>query len=142
MGFGVYQAVTQRDDVARAVDGCMQDIVAKRTEAAMQRFSSRAIEHGLVTRGQVEKLADDRHFRDYQAVEVKTINVSQAFNTNPKTPQGTVASVGGTVSYKGGGNGVFRATLEKEDAQWRLFSLRVERKGAGPASGEDDADKN
>jgi len=134
MGFGVYQAVTQRDEVERAIDACLQDVEAERADAALQRFSSRAIQNGLVTREQIEKLADDQHFRDYKSAHVTSIKVSQAFNTNPKVPQGTVANVAGTVGYNDGGTGVLQATLEKENGEWRLFALRVNRNNRSPAS--------
>jgi hypothetical protein len=132
-GFGLYQAVTQRDDVAQVLDACLRDIDANRTDEAFARFSSRAVEHQLVTREQVERLAGTRPFEDYQSLSVTGIHVSKTFNTDPKTPQGTVARASGSVAYQGGDSGVFQATLEKEGDQWRIFSINVQRSD-GPAN--------
>jgi hypothetical protein len=81
----------------------------------------------LVTREQVERLAGTRPFEDYQSLSVTGIHVAKSFNTDPKTPQGTVARASGAVAYQDGGTGVFQATLEKEGDQWRLLSLQVQR---------------
>jgi hypothetical protein len=136
-GFGVYQAITQRSEIEQAVDACMQDIEVKRTDAALARFSSRAIEHSLVTREAVARLSDNPHFRQYKSVHISQINIGRSFTTNVKTPQGTVANVSGTVVYRDGGSGVFKATLEKEQGQWRLFSLDVTRNGVAEPPNED-----
>src|SRR6478736_2001712 len=97
MGVGVYQAVTQRDDIEQVVDACMKDVGAHNTEAAFKQWSKRAIEHEFITREKLEKLAEAREFQDVKEVHVTNINVSAAFNSNPKAAQGTVANVTGTI---------------------------------------------
>jgi hypothetical protein len=64
-------------------------------------------------------------FDGYQSVTIDTTNLTSAVNTNPDVPQGSVATVNGTVTYTGSVTGSFRATLEKEDGDWRLFLINV-----------------
>jgi len=139
-GFGVYQAVSQRDDVEQVIDASLADIAAQRPDEALARTSKRAIEHEFITRETLEKLADNPAFQGYQSARVTNINVSATYNSDPKVPQGTVANVSGTVEYDDGGKGTFQSTLEKENGEWRLFSLRVNRNLARPTaekSGDD-----
>jgi hypothetical protein len=126
-GFGIYVAVTQRDEVAQVIDACLNDVEAKRTDAALAHFSTRATTHGLVTRDQVAQLSEHGAFQDQPQITISNINISKAFNTDPKKPQGTVANVSGAVTYNDGGQGTFRAILEKEETHWRLYSLHLNR---------------
>jgi hypothetical protein len=126
-GFGIYVALTQRGEIAQVIDACLKDIEAKRTDAALAHFSTRATTHNLVLRNQLAQLSDNAAFQNYQQLTISSINISKAFNTDPKKPQGTVATVSGGVTYDNGGKGAFRAILEKEDKQWRLYSLHVNR---------------
>jgi len=126
-GFGIYVAVTQRDDVAQVIDACLNDVEAKRTDAALAHFSTRDTTHGLVTRDQIAQLSDNAAFQDYERLNISGININRAFNSDPKKPQGTIANASGAVTYTDGGKGTFHAILEKEDKQWRLYSLHVNR---------------
>lgn len=136
VGFGVYQAVGQRDDVEHVIDASLQDIEPGRTDQVLTRISKRALDHDVITREQVENLARNPAFQSYKSARVTGINVSTAFNSNSKMPQGTVANVSGTVEYDDGGTGSFRATLEKENGEWRLYSLQVNRSGTGKTGEE------
>ena len=131
-GFGVYQAVTQRDDVEQVIDASLADIAARRPDEVLARTSKRAIEHESITRETLEQLADNPAFQDYESAHVTNVNVSASYNSDPKFAQGTVANVSGTVAYEDGGKGTFEATLEKENGQWRLFSLKVNRDLSSP----------
>jgi hypothetical protein len=141
-GFGVYQAVSQRDEVEKVIDASLSDIAAQRPDEVLARTSKRAIEHEFITREKLEKLGENPAFRGYKSATVTNINVSATYNSDPKVPQGTVANVSGTVEYDDGGKGTFQATLERENGEWRLFSLKVDRDAESPPVEKSDDDQN
>jgi hypothetical protein len=140
-GFGVYQAVSQRDNVEQVIDASLADIAGHRPDEALARASKRAIEHELITREKLQELGDNPAFQGYKSVTVTNINVSATYNSDTKVPQGTVAKVSGTVEYDDGGQGTFQATLERENGEWRLFSLEVNRELKSSRAEKPDADE-
>jgi hypothetical protein len=133
-GFGVYQAVSQRDDVQKVLDDTLQAIADNDPDAALEHSSKRAIEHELITREQFEKLAGGPEFKEYQSATITDIKVSASYNSNAAMPQGAVVNVSGTIDYNDGGKGGFEATFEKEGGEWKLYSLRVNRNSAGQSA--------
>jgi hypothetical protein len=127
-GMGIYQSVTERDNIERMITLFLMVMNEKRGDQALSLFSRRAVRSQAVTREQIEQLLDSQLLRGCQSATVQQINVARSFNTNEKAPQGTVANVAGTVSYGDGNSGTFRATLEKENGHWKLFPIHVQRK--------------
>lgn len=126
VGGGLFQAAGSRDDVQKVVDTFMVDMAKRDSNAAYNLFSTRAQRH--VSHADVEKLLEGNNFvlfQGYQSISVEGIQFTAAANTNPDVPQGTVATVSGTVSYLGGFTGHFEAVLEQEDGAWRLFNINV-----------------
>jgi hypothetical protein len=64
-------------------------------------------------------------FEGYESLQIETLNIGPAYSTDPNEPQGTVARVGGSVSYADGYKGKLQAILEKEDNEWKLDYIRV-----------------
>jgi len=126
---GVYVLVSEGANVGQVVTGFLEDINAKRTDSALDRFSANAISEASLTREKMEELADDPNFRGAAKASVSSINIKSNFNSDPKVPQGTFAEASGSISYSGGDSGTFNATLQKEGGKWRLRFLRIKRGG-------------
>jgi hypothetical protein len=112
--------------ITPVVDRFMQAMAQRDANAAYQIFSSRAQRQTPLA--DMTKLLSGANyvlFDGYQSVAIDSTNLSNAINTDPDVPQGTVANVSGKVAYSGGVTGTFRATLEKEAGAWRLFSINV-----------------
>lgn len=126
VGRGIYIAATEREDVQGVVDLYMQNMRNKAVEQAYALFSSRA--RRQVPTNQLQQAVDGPSyamFADYERATVTFISVSTSAHSDQNQPQGTVANVSGTVSYAGGVQGTFRATLEREEGQWRLHNINV-----------------
>jgi len=137
-GLLIYRATAERVPVERILNDFLADVNAKRIDEALARFSSRAKRTAAMNREQIEQFADAPYARGCQAAHVTNINVSQNYNTNQDVPQGTVANVSGTLDYSDGVRGTFRATLEREQGEWRLHSVHLERNDA-PAQAKSEA---
>jgi len=117
---------TEQTAITPVIDRFMQAMTQHDSQTAYRLFSSRAQRQTPLA--DLTKLTKDPNyvlFDGYQSVTIDTTNLTSAVNTNPDVPQGSVASVNGTVTYTGGVTGSFRATLEKEDGDWRLFFINV-----------------
>lgn len=126
IGRSILSIASEQAAIAPVVDHFMQAMAQRDANAAYQLFSSRA--QRQTTLANISKLLDGANyvlFDGYQSVAIDSTNLTNAVNTNPDVPQGTVAEVSGKVSYRGGVTGTFRATLEKEGDAWRLFSINV-----------------
>jgi hypothetical protein len=117
---------TEQAAITPIIDRFMHAMTQHDAQAAYQLFSSRAQRQTPLA--DLSTLLDGPNyvlFDGYQSVTVDTTNLTSAVNTNPDVPQGSVATVNGTVTYAGSVTGSFRATLEKEDGDWRLFFINV-----------------
>jgi hypothetical protein len=126
MGTGAVKALFERDDVEQAIDEWMRAMVRKDTDAAYTLLSTRA--QRTASRSKLDDLAQGNNFAvfdGYKCVQVTTLNIGAAFQTNPDLPQGTVARVNGTITYEGGYTGRFEAVLEQENGEWRLFGINL-----------------
>jgi len=117
---------TEQTAITPVIDRFMHAMTQHDSQTAYRLFSSRAQRQTPLA--DLAKLTNEPNyvlFDGYQSVTIDTANLTSAINTNPDVPQGSVASVNGTVNYTGGVTGSFRATLEKEDGDWRLFFINV-----------------
>jgi len=96
------------------------------TASAYRLFSSRAQRQTPIS--DLETLVDGENyilFEGYETAAISNTSITNSANTNPDIPQGTVATVNGIITYIDDIQGNFRAVLEKESDQWRLFSINV-----------------
>jgi hypothetical protein len=127
IGYSLFQVATQQEEIRDVVEGCLHEIDNDQFDDALARFSERAVKQGLVTHEQLEALADNAAFQEFDSLVVTNVMVNATVNSDPKLPQGVVANVDGTVAYNDGGTGKFKATLEKQDGLWKLHALEVTR---------------
>jgi hypothetical protein len=126
IGRSILSISTEQAAITPVIDRFMRAMTEHDAQAAYGLFSSRAQRQTPIA--DLAKLLEGPNyalFDGYQSVTVDTTNLTSTVNTNPDIPQGSVANVNGTVSYTGGVSGSFRATLEKEDGDWRLFYINV-----------------
>jgi len=126
IGRSILSISTEQAAITPVIDRFMQAMTQRDANAAYHLFSSRAQRQMPIA--DLTKLVDGPNyalFDGYQSITIDSTNLTSAINTNPDEPQGTVASVNGKVTYLGGVTGTFRATLEKEVDDWRLFFINV-----------------
>ncbi|MBN1580129.1 MAG: hypothetical protein JXA89_05460 [Anaerolineae bacterium] len=124
-GINIVKAVLQRDDIAVVIDNFMQSMSRKEADKAYTLLSNRAKRQTPLS--ELQDLLQENNFAlfsGYQDVQISSISVKTAVNTNPNAPQGTIAEVSGVVLYQGGFIGQFNAILE-QDGQWKLFGINV-----------------
>jgi hypothetical protein len=112
--------------IAPVIDAFMQAIQARDTNRAYQLFSTRAQRQTAIV--DLEALTTEPNyvlFDGYQSAIIDSTNLSTIANIDPNLPQGIVATVNGTITYAGGIEGTFRATLEKENNVWRLHAINI-----------------
>ena len=112
--------------VASVIDKFMRNMEAKDFESAYALFSPRSQRQTPIS--DLEKLAEGNNhvlFDGYKNVSIESLNLNAAVNSNPDMPQGRVANVSGTISYKGNFTGQFSAILEKVDDQWMIHHISV-----------------
>lgn len=125
-GTGFAKVFQEREPVQAVISEFMQEMESKNTDKAYALFSARVQRQLDIS--EIEKMIEGNNFvlfQGYQSVEILNLNISQAFNTDQNLPQGTVATVDGTISYDGGFIGQFNAVLEKEDDIWRLHNINI-----------------
>ena len=104
----------------------MKAMEQRDTTTAYRLFSSRAQRQTPLR--DVETLAEGDNyilFEGYEDATISDTSVTSSVNTNADVPQGTVANVNGTITYTDGIQGSFRATLEKENNEWKLFFINI-----------------
>lgn len=125
-GSAIIQASVEQPKVAVVIDEFMVAMTNKDTGKAYALFSPRA--QTQTTQDSLEKMLTGNNyilFKDYKNVEIVNMRLGADVNTNPNTPQGTVATVQGNISYTDGTTGNFNAVLEKDNGEWRLFGINV-----------------
>ena len=127
VGFGLYQAVGQREAIGQAIDQCLRDVKEGNLEGALERFSSRARKRELATEEQLEELREDPAFVGYASLSPEKVGVTISAYADETKAQGVVATASGSVIYQDGGAGTFEATLEKEDGAWKIHSVNLRR---------------
>lgn len=131
IGRNIYLAATEREAIQQELHQFMTHMENKQIPSAYALFSARA--QGLVPRSQLQDAVNGpmyAHYEDYEQISITFVNVTSTVDSNRSKPQGTVASVRGTVSYAGGVQGTFGATLEREEGQWRLHVINVAKNGS------------
>jgi len=126
IGRSILSISTEQAAITPVIDRFMQAMTQHDAQAAYRLFSTRAQRQTPIA--DLTTLLEGPNyvlFDGYQSVTIDATNLTSAVNTNPDVAQGSVANVNGTVSYTGGVSGSFRATLEKEDGDWRLFYINV-----------------
>jgi hypothetical protein len=126
IGRNILSISTEQASITPVIDRFMHAMTQHDAQAAYRLFSSRAQRQTPLA--DLSTLLDGPNsvlFDGYQSVTIDSTNLTSAVNTNPDVPQGSVATVNGTVTYAGSVTGSFRATLEKEDGDWRLFFINV-----------------
>jgi hypothetical protein len=121
---GANKIKSEEAPVISVIDSYMKFMVAKDAESAYALFSPRAQRQVPISK--VEELLEGNNyiiFEGYQKLDLTNFNVSAALNNNPDLPQGTVATVTGTITYDGGIQGTFNGTLEKVDGKWLINSM-------------------
>lgn len=125
-GLGMGSVLKERAPVEAVLDSYMKYMDAKDAKSAYELFSPRA--QRQFSSSKVEELLEGNNyviFEGYQSLSVADLKISAAANTNPNMPQGTVATVTGTILYEGGIQGSFNGTLEKVNGKWQLHSINV-----------------
>lgn len=125
-GAGLFKVVTEQPKVESVVGEFMDAMESREADKAYALFSTRSKRNTSLA--DVEKLLSGNNyvlFEGYQGVTITNLNLTAAVNTNPDLPQGTVATANGVISYAGGYTGAFRAILEQDAGNWRLFSINI-----------------
>jgi len=123
---GLIKVAQERDDVSAVIDEFMREMEKENAVAAYALFSTRA--QRQIPLSDIEEMLEGNNFvlfEGYESVMVTNLSIKAAFNTNPDLPQGTIAEVAGTVTYKGGITGGLTAVLEEEGDEWRMHRINV-----------------
>lgn len=126
IGRNLLNVATEQTAITPVIDRFMHLMNQRDAQAAYQLFSSRAQRQTPMT--DVMALVEEPNyvlFDGYQSTTINSTNLTSTVNTNQDVPQGQVATVSGSISYTDGTKGSFRATLEQEDGDWRLFFINV-----------------
>lgn len=122
----LFKVATEMAPVESVLDAFMQDMETKDVESAYALFSPRVQRQMPVD--DIQTMIDGNNFvlfDGYQSLSVEYLTLTAAVNTNPDTPQGTVAEANGFVEYSGGFTGNFSATLEKVDGKWMIYRIDI-----------------
>jgi hypothetical protein len=125
-GMGVISSAREKYPVEKVLDSYMYAMKIKNAERAYEMFSPRAQRQIPISK--IQELFEGNNyvlFDGYQSLSVKTIKIAATVNTNPDLPQGTVATVTGTIAYQDGIEGTFNGTLEKVEDTWRIDGIYV-----------------
>ena len=125
-GAGFAQILVEKAPIAKVLDAFMQDMLARDVEAAYALFSLRS--QRLTPRADLEDMLQGNNyllFEGYRSLSVDQINLTASLTTNPDAPQGNVAHVSGTVTYRNGFTGSFTAVLEKVEGVWMLYRIDI-----------------
>lgn len=118
--------LADRGRVSGVLDSYMDDMVNKDAESAFFLFNPKSSD-----KFSLSKLKEYCHRKDYvlydgyQRLEINSLEMTMAFNTNPELPQGVVANVKATIYYENGYIGKMEATLEKYYGFWTIYNLDV-----------------
>ena len=126
VGTGMGKVMVERSPVEAVLDTFMKNMEAKDVESVYDLFSPRAQRQMPVA--DLEKLIQGNNyqiFEGYEHLTVEQLNLTAAVNTNPDMPQGTVANVVASISYRDGFTGRLTAVLEKVDGKWRFYNFNV-----------------
>lgn len=118
----IFKGITENIKIERRVESFMDAMEAQDTAHAYTMFSAHAQQE--ISLADVEALAQgDSYvlFEGYQSVKITNTKISTQAGADPQT----TAEVSGTVSYAGGFEGDFRATLEKYGKHWYLYSIDI-----------------
>ncbi len=123
---GTGQFAVEQYSITQVLDKFMYAMKVKNPERAYGFFSPRAQRQLPLSKVQ-EMLEGNNYvlYDGYKSLELKNTKVSAAFNTDQNKPQGTVATVSGTVTYADGTEGALSAILEKVDDEWRIHYVTV-----------------
>jgi ABC-type arginine transport system ATPase subunit len=126
IGRGILSIATEQTAITPVIDRFMHLMNQRDDQAAYQLFSSRAQRQTPIA--DLRALLDEPNyvlFDGYQSTTIDATNLTSTVDINQDLPQGQVATVSGSVNYTDGTKGSFRATLEKENGDWRLFFINV-----------------
>jgi hypothetical protein len=116
---GISMAIVERGNIEIVVQSYLQEMENKNAAVAFRHFSPEAQQKTPLP--ELQKLLEGANyaiFSDYQTATVTNIQI----NT---TPQRTAANVQGMVTYEGGVQGSFRATLHRIGDQWLIDGINV-----------------
>ena len=125
IGTWVYEIVQVRTPAETILNTFMQDMSAREIQQAYNLFSTRA--HNTLQLDDLRQALGSggaAYFSGYRSLEIQQLNILPRFSNNPDTPQGLVAQISGMFSYQYGYTATFRAVLEKEAGEWRLFEFK------------------
>jgi len=126
VGVGGFKVYTEKAPIESVLDSYMRYMANKDADSAYALFSPRAQRQVPILKIQ-EMLKGNNYFlfEGYQSLSVSNLNISAVANTNPDTPQGTVAKVTGTIIFDGNIQGSFNGVLEKVDGKWMIDGMYV-----------------
>ncbi len=126
IGQGILGVSREQAAITPVIQEFMAAMEQQDAASAYELFSSRAQRQTPIS--DLEALLSGENyvlFEGYETAAVSNTSITASANTNQDIPQGTIATVDGTITYIDGIEGNFRAVLEKENDQWRLFSINV-----------------
>jgi flagellar basal body-associated protein FliL len=125
-GFLMYKAYIEKAPVEVVLNSYMQHMENKDTESAYALFSPRA--QRQVPISALEGMLEGNYsyiFDDYQSLSVTNINFKLSKNSDPNVPQGSVATVNGTIDFEDNSQGSFDGVLEQVNGQWMIDGIHV-----------------
>jgi len=118
---------SDQEIIHSVVDDFLGSMANKDVDHALTLFSTRLQRLGM-SRVQLANLVNSHDFvlfEGYQEVAIASVKIETIMNTDPNALQGTVAEINGIITYTGGFDGYFKATLEKENGAWKLGGYRI-----------------
>jgi hypothetical protein len=123
-GFFLFQAgKTEINAIQKTLDSFM--VAGKNNDptGASSFIAQAAKDQGIVSDEDIANLVTQRAlFDDYQSIDS-----SSSINVSTSTSTGTTARVTGNVKYASAPNGTYEAELIKENDQWKLTFINIQR---------------
>lgn len=122
----MFRVNSEKAPIVLVLDPYMRAMTNQDPDIAYVLFSPRAQRQIPISDLQ-EMLEGNNYFlfEGYQSLSVTNINISAVANTNPDTPQGTVAKVNGVISNEGDIQSTYNGIQEKVGDEWILDGIHV-----------------
>jgi len=118
---------SDQEIIHNVVDDFLGSMANKDVDHALTLFSARLQRLGM-NRDRLVNLVNGHDFvlfEGYQEVAIASLKINIVMSTDPDALQGPVAEINGLITYAGGFEGYFEATLEKENGAWKLGGYKI-----------------
>ena len=125
-GASMFKIYTEKKPIESVLTAYMQYMSAKDSDSAYNLFSPR-VQRQMPISVIKDQLEGNNYFlfEGFQDLSATNLNISISANADPDLPQGTVATVTGTIDFEDGFQGTFDAVLEKDGGKWMLYNIYI-----------------